>query len=219
MIALLQVQNRRSIPLDLTPDRSSVASSDIVDGTIIADSDRVMKLLSAHIVNFKSIKDLYVDFQNPSGDIRNLTCLLGDNGAGKTTVLQAIALVLSLATRRTRFADEFDWHGFLAERIGSMGQTHVELALQLSDDEVDLTSSLFRRWYDSLSSDWRESHQIVEPSDHRNVTLVYQQNQLSSPEGYAAINQFLGRYYVKALSKTEPQLRRHFGNLGDVFLV
>lgn len=176
-----------------------------------------MKLLSARIVNYKSIEDLHLDFQTSSSEIRNLTCLLGDNGAGKTTVLQAIALVLSLATRRTRFADEFDWHGFLAERIGSMGRTRVELAIQLGDGEVELTSSLFRKWYDSLSPDWRESHQIVEPSDHRNVTLVYEQNQLSSPEGYAAVNQFLGRYYVKALSKTEPQLRRHFRDLGDVF--
>ncbi len=176
-----------------------------------------MKLLSADIVNFKSLSHLHLDFQSPAGATRNLTCLVGDNGAGKTTVLQAIALVLSLATRRTRFADAFDWHGFLAERIASMGRTRVELQVALTDAEVELTSSLFCTWYDSLAPDWRESHRIVEPSNHRIVTLVYEQNHLSSPQGYQAVNQFLGRYYVKALSRTDPDLRRHYRNLGDVF--
>ena len=176
-----------------------------------------MKLLKAHIENFKSIKELPIEFYGASQDVRRVTCLLGDNGAGKTTALQAIALVLSLATRRTRFVDEFDWHGFLAERIASRGRTRVELKIGLSENEVELTQQLFRKWYDSLSADWRESHQIVEPSDHRQVTLVYEQNQLSSPDGRAAVNQFLGRYYVKALSKSDPQLRSHFAELGDIF--
>jgi len=177
-----------------------------------------MKVREAHIENFKSLSDLRVDFREPAeGSVRPLTCLLGDNGAGKTTVLQAIALVLSLATRRTRFADEFDWHGFLAERIGSGGSTQINLTIELSEREVELTSSLFRHWYDSLSADWRESHQIVEPSTDREITLVYQQNQLTSPGGFAAVNQFLGRYYVKALSKSQPSLRQHFQELGDVF--
>ncbi len=176
-----------------------------------------MKLLSAHLVNFKSLGNLQIDFKNATGAARQLTCLLGDNGAGKTTALQAIALVLSLATRRTRFADQFDWHGFLAERIGSRGRTRIELEVQLSDSEIQLTTSLFRQWYDSLSTDWRETHQIIAPSEEQVVTLVYEQNHLSSPGGYQAVNQFLGRYYVKILAKMDPLLRRHFAELGDVF--
>ena len=176
-----------------------------------------MKLLKAHIENFKSIKELPIDFNGTSQKIRHLTCLLGDNGAGKTTVLQAIALVLSLATRRTRSISEFDWHGFLSERIASRGSTRVELTVCFSKGEIELTRELFRKWYDSLSADWRESHKIVEPSDHRQVTLVYEQNRLLAKEGYPAVNQFLGRYYVKVLSRSEPQLRSHFSELGDIF--
>lgn len=176
-----------------------------------------MKIRNVHIANFKSIDDLKIDFQDSRENVRQLTCLLGDNGSGKTTVLQAIALVLSLATRRTRFADEFDWHGFLAERISSSGKTRVEISVELSAREVGLTQTLFQKWYDSLSADWRESHQIVEPSDHQSINLVYEQNQLSSPKGFAAVNQFLGRYYVKALMKSEPDLRQHFRELGDIY--
>lgn len=176
-----------------------------------------MKIKSARIENFKAITGLAIAFDDGFGGIRDLTCLVGDNGSGKTTVLQAIALVLSLATRRTRFAHEFDWHGFLAERVGSHGKTRVELEIQLEEDEIRCTAELFRNWYDSLSADWRESHKIVEPSDLRQVTLVYEQNRLSSPQGLGAVTQFYGRYYVKALSKSDPALRQQFRRIGDVF--
>lgn len=175
-----------------------------------------MKIARAQITNFKSVRELLLDFRS-RGQPRNLTCLVGDNGAGKTTILQAIALVLSLATRRTRVADELDWHGFMPERIGSHGRTRIEVEIELNETEVKVTRDLFRLWYDSLSADWREARRIVEPSAHRTVTLVYEQNRLWSPQGFEAVNQFLGRYYIKALSKSDPELRSHFADLGDVF--
>ena len=86
-----------------------------------------MKLNHARIKHFKGIASLEVDFQSADGIPRPITALLGDNGSGKTTLLQAIALTLSLATRRTRRPEELAWHGFLAERVSSMGVTAVEL--------------------------------------------------------------------------------------------
>jgi hypothetical protein len=43
-----------------------------------------MKLISAHITNFRSIED------SNEFEINNLTCLVGKNEAGKTTILQAL---------------------------------------------------------------------------------------------------------------------------------
>lgn len=176
-----------------------------------------MKLQEVSIENFKSIEDLTIPLMDVDGTPKRLACLIGDNGSGKTTAMQAIALVLSLATRRTRYIDEFDWHGFLPERIASRGPSRIELQVSLSNDEVSLTQELFEKWYNSLSADWRGSHNVVEPSDQTEITLVYEQNRLSSPQGFAAVNQFLGRYYVKALGKAEASLRNHYAKLGDVF--
>lgn len=177
-----------------------------------------MQIRKADIQNFKGLRELTIDFTSPgSGEPRGMTCLIGGNGSGKTTALQAIGLPISLATRQTRFPHEFEWHGFMAERVSSLGPTRVELQINFTEREVALTRELYQRWYDSLSQDWRENHQIVEPSDHRQVTLVYENGRLEADRGYAALNQFLGRYYVKILSKTQPQLRDHFHNLGDVF--
>ena len=185
---------------------------------------RGMKLIRVAIENFKGIKALEIGFLAEAGPAqpRSLTALLGDNGSGKTSVLQAIALTLSLATRRTRRADELRWHGFLAERVATLGRTSVTLTISLEQDEVELTSALYRQWYDSLSSDWRQTHRIIEPSQLRTLELVYESGdfpgRLTSPQGYAAINQLLGRYYVKVLRTLRPEIRQQFfARLGDVF--
>ncbi len=177
-----------------------------------------MRLRHIRIENFKGLKSLDIPLATElGGDPRRLTCLIGDNGSGKTTALQAIALTLSLATRRTHHPSNFRWHGFLPERVGSQGQTFVELTVELEQDEVDLTRELFRDWYDAQPSDWKQTHRVVEPSDQREVRLVYQNGRLSSPQGMAAVNQFLGRYYIKQLAKTTPTKKELFSRLGDVF--
>lgn len=176
-----------------------------------------MRIKSAHIENFKGIKDLHIDLEDYSGQGRDLTCILGDNGSGKTSALQAIALPLAMATRRIRYADQFDWHGFLPERMSSLGATQVELVVDFTDDEIRITQDLYQRWYDSLTSDFRETHQIHAPSQEKQVTLTFEQNRLTSSEGIPGLHQFLGRYYVKALAKSEPRLRENYANLGDIF--
>ncbi|MBI1914588.1 MAG: AAA family ATPase [Planctomycetes bacterium] len=177
-----------------------------------------MKLRHVRIRNFKGLKNLDMPLTtDQGGHPRRLTCLIGDNGSGKTTALQAIALTLSLATRRTRYPTDFRWHGFLPERVGSQGPTFVELTVGLDQEEVDLTRALFQEWYNAQSSDWKQTHRVVEPADHREVRLVYEDGRVYSPQGLAAVNQFLGRYYIKWLARTTPARKDLFAQLGDVF--
>jgi predicted ATPase len=92
-----------------------------------------MKLQRARISNFRGIRDLEIDFGSPP---RRVTALIGENGSGKTTALQAIALTLSLATGRIDRPDKFAWHGFSMERLGTLGPTRVELEALFDDQEV-----------------------------------------------------------------------------------
>ena len=176
-----------------------------------------MRIKSAHIQNFKGIENLHIDMEDYTGHGRDLTCILGDNGSGKTSALQAIAIPLSMATRRIRYADQFDWHGFLPERMSSLGATNIDLVVDFTDDEIRITQELYQRWFDSLSSDFRESHQIHAPSQSNQITLTYEPNRLTSSEGIPGLHQFLARYYVKALAKSNPGLRQLYSKLGDVF--
>ena len=177
-----------------------------------------MKLTRVLIENFKGVEHFEVDFVTAEDAApRQVTALLGDNGTGKTTVLQAIALTLSMATRRTRSPEQLNWHGFLAERVSSLGPTRVELDVSFDNEEIETTTLLFDEWYASLSEGWRESHRIVEPSCHREVQLHFDGRRLDSPQGYGAVNQFCGRYYVKALPRSHDERSTLFPKLGDVF--
>lgn len=176
-----------------------------------------MKLKHVEIRNFKGVRNVEFSTETPSHAPRPLTALLGDNGSGKTTILQAIALTLSLATRRTRDLASFNWHGFLPERVPSLGPTFVELEVAFEPEEVNLTSELFGAWQDSLPSDRRQLMKIVPPSQHTEVKLRFEEGRVNSPQGFEAVNQFLGRYYVKALKDSRPDLTDSFARLGDIF--
>lgn len=176
-----------------------------------------MKLKHVAIRNFKGVRSVEFSTETASHTPRPLTALLGDNGSGKTSILQAIALTLSMATRRTRDLASFNWHGFLPERISSLGPTFVELTVAFEPEEIVLTSELFEAWQEALPSDLRQTWKIVPPSQHSEVKLRFEQGRVSSPQGFEAVNQFLGRYYIKALKNTRPELGDRFAKLGDIF--
>src|SRR5208283_2593141 len=156
-----------------------------------------MKLKYANITNFKGVKEVHMDFQPPpEKQPMNMHAIIGDNGSGKTTVLQAIALTLSMATRKTRRMEDFQWYGFLPERIGTLGMTRVELGVQFTEDEITLNKRLFDEWKRLQSPDWLNTHQIEEPGQFNNVTLVFERGELKANEGFPGMLQFLGRYYI-----------------------
>jgi predicted ATPase len=177
-----------------------------------------MKLKYAHVTNFKGVKDVHMDFQPPPlKQPVDMHAILGDNGSGKTSILQAIALTLSLATRKTRRMEDFQWYGFMPERIGTLGRTRVEIAVQFTPDEVALNKRLFDEWKRLQSPEWLQTHRIEEPGHFPSVTLVFERGELKAKEGFPALLQFLGRYYIKSTIRNAPQLREFFPKLGDVF--
>jgi len=176
-----------------------------------------VKIKHLHISNFRGVKELDIDFSGSDGTPRPMTALIGDNGSGKTSVLQAIALVLSLATRRTGAPHEFSWPGFMPERVGTLGETRVQLVVQFDPDEISSTSSLTSTWQDSWPPDALQTSRLVDPGNCAEVELVYTAGKLVCPQGDSGLSQFLGRYFVRELSSSQPHLRRALRHLGDVF--
>lgn len=176
-----------------------------------------MRLKHVAVENFKGVRKVEFPTHDSPHALRSLSALLGDNGSGKTSVLQAIALTLSMATRRTRDVASFSWHGFLPERVSSLGPTFVELDVVFEPEEIELTRELFVAWQESLPAERRQTMRIVPPSDHTDVALRFEQGRVTSPQGFEAVNQFLGRYYIRALGNIRPELKESFSELGDVF--
>lgn len=174
-----------------------------------------MHLRRLHIKNFKGIRELDVEFLRDDGTPRPLTLLLGANGSGKTSVLQAIALVLSLATRKITEPAHFAWPGFLLERLGSGGTTLIELELGFDPDELKLTKILHDQWRHVAANE--PAFFTAEPGEHPVVNLTYWNGALHCEQSFRGLAQFLGRYFLNTLARTQPAIRMHLRGVGDVF--
>jgi energy-coupling factor transporter ATP-binding protein EcfA2 len=168
-----------------------------------------MKLKRVRIEHFKCIRELEMDFAVQGGDgLRPLTLLVGDNGSGKTTVLQAIAYVLSRA-RMGGVAPPGLWTGFLPERISSLGKTKVDMLVSFSPAELDVLNV-------SMLDRARKTGARA-PLVQGEVRLLYAEGGLTSPDGPFGVAQFAERRRIEEQARTEPSLRERLKALGDVF--
>jgi energy-coupling factor transporter ATP-binding protein EcfA2 len=174
-----------------------------------------MQITQLHIENFKGIDRLDISFLEEGTDRpRPLTMLLGDNGSGKTTVLQAIALVLSMATRKTEDPSRFDWPGFMAERVSSRGHTRVVLAVRFERDELDAIAQVFSTWRDRNRRRTPSLYQALNRPEHH---LVYENGRIDGYEHREVLSLLEGRNLIRDLLRTQPQWRSFYERVGDVF--
>src|SRR4051794_37685747 len=175
-----------------------------------------MKVAHIHLENFKRFKSLSMPIRNAlTQDVADRFLLLGDNGTGKTTVLQAVALCLSMATWTTRSVRDFKWLGWVGGRYERWGLPVVELEVHFTDQENKATRDAARRWFSSRNG--REgARDFVEPGDSKVVHLRLGGEQYSTGS-LAALYQFRGRWYAAHLLASDPTARDLFDRLPGVF--
>jgi hypothetical protein len=109
-----------------------------------------MFLRQLSLKNIRSLKDLTIDFSSPdSKEVRQWTCLLGENGCGKSTVLRAAALLTAGSDALAELVGDVDrWirNGAAAGRIDGVIETQsgeqrvVGLELKRGMNTADLLS-------------------------------------------------------------------------------
>lgn len=176
-----------------------------------------MHLRHVEIRHFKGVRSFSSSFLREDGSPRPLTMLLGANGAGKTTVLQAIALVVSLATRKRATPSEFDWPGFLLERIGSSGPTRVEVVLGFDETERAAIVDLHQRWKRSPLPPSILDSVPAAVADASEITVSFEDGELRCDRGPEGLALCLGRYFIRTTLRWQPDLRTRFFDVGDVF--
>jgi predicted ATPase len=178
---------------------------------------RKAKLKIEHVTlrNFKRFENLTIEIKNKALDeVADQFLILGDNGTGKTTVLQAIALCLSLASGRTKSIESFDWLGWIPGRYGRWGQPHIGLTVHFTEDEIDATAEAARRWWESRSKDRRKGP-FQQPGRAKTVHLRLDGEQFEND--LAELYQFMGRFYAASILYTDPSARDLFDRLPGVF--
>lgn len=175
-----------------------------------------MKIKSVHLKSFKKFGDRLWDFTNSeTGLAKNLILLVGMNGSGKSTILQAIAATLGAATGRLPTAADLNWPGFNLELAGNSwsGPTDIKIEVEFSPAEVAATQEFYHQL--------REVKNLpVAPSDKNYVTLNLQVEGKQSrvqANSEAELCQFQGREYAKQILKRHGEGYKIFERVGTVF--
>ncbi len=92
-----------------------------------------MKIKTLHLVNFRNAKDLRMDFDP------NLNLFVGINGAGKTTVLSGIAILLSQVVARLRSPKGFGRKILNSDIHNLESHSILEITCQSSTEDDECT--------------------------------------------------------------------------------
>ncbi|MBF0179659.1 MAG: AAA family ATPase [Magnetococcales bacterium] len=159
-----------------------------------------MKISRVKLENFKRFESLEITIKNNLLDeIADRFLILGDNGRGKTTILQAIALCLSRISETTNDTSSFDWQGWVSGRYEKWGTPTVELDVHFSDDEIDATRQAAERWFKNKNYH-AGGREFVRPGDAKQVTVKLEGGYYSIVNGgQENIFQFRGRSYASQL--------------------
>ncbi len=170
-----------------------------------------MKVQSLHLKNFKRFREQLLDFtDHETGLAKNLIVLVGNNGSGKTSILQAIAAVLGNATGRLKKLNDLNWPGFDLELANNNWQLPTSIKMEVEFSAAEITATKYFYHKNQLVS------HLSPPSDNRFVNLTLQNDKVhaNTPE---TLSQFKGRDYAKQIVKTHPEGYKLFEQVGTVF--
>jgi predicted ATP-dependent endonuclease of OLD family len=174
-----------------------------------------MKIKSITLQNYKQfVEPITFSFTNPDGEVNEKTLLIGNNGTGKSSILQAIVALVASAVRENFTPESLDWAGY-EYRFLQTGNLplRIEIEILLSEEEIDFTKQYFKQLKEKGINLGRM------PSDKKTVILYldYNNKKVLAKEGLAAFNQLTGYQYAKNLAQYTPNKALLFENVGNIY--
>ena len=106
-----------------------------------------MKIKKLSIRNYKRfVTTKEIDFCDANGEANDMILIVGNNGSGKTSVLQAIAALIGSATKPHFSPADLDWLGYDYAYIQS-GRMPIEMKALISFSEEERQATIdYAKW-------------------------------------------------------------------------
>ena len=174
-----------------------------------------MKIKKIILQNYKSfLQPQTFSFTDSDDTVNEKTIIIGNNGTGKTSVLQAIVILLASAAREKFNPQKLDWPGFEYRHLQT-GQLplKIEAEILFDDNEIKASQEFAKRLIDKgvkLPS---------LPASNKSVTIFfdYYESKTVAKASREVFYQFSGYQYAKKLASLTPQKNLLFENVGNIY--
>ncbi len=172
-----------------------------------------MKIKHITLQNYKRfVQAKTFSFTDSDEIVNEKTLIVGNNGTGKSSILQAIVILLASAIRDHFNPNKLDWPGFEYRHLQTgILPLKIEAEILFLDEEIKTTQEYARQL----------KHKGVkldrQPASHKSVTISFDDNQVFAKEGREAYYQFRGYQYAKTLARFTSQKNKIFENIGNIY--
>ena len=174
-----------------------------------------MKIKNIELRNYKKfVAEKNISFLNSDNKVNDLTLIVGNNGTGKSSILQAIVAMIAPLTRDRFDVSAIDWSGFEYRFIQSGRMPlHIQATIEFSEIELEETiryANKLNELGDKLGIPNRNKEIVVRFDFKRNKPIVF-------GKGGGNFYQFSGYQYAKKLTAFEPNKTKLFENVGNIY--
>jgi predicted ATP-dependent endonuclease of OLD family len=173
-----------------------------------------MKIKSIELRNYKRfVTGKKFSFCDSDGKVNGLTLIVGNNGTGKTSLLQAIVAIIAPLTRDRFKARDLDWSGFEYRFLQTGGNPlHIQASIEFSECELNETVD-----YAKKLNEYGDKSSI--PNNNKNVDVIfdYEKGETIVCGDRVNYHQFSGYQYAKKLAAFEPDKSKLFEKVGSIY--
>ena len=174
-----------------------------------------MKIKKITLRNYKKfMQSKTISFTDSEGNVNEKTLLVGNNGTGKSSILQAIVMLLTKAVRQNFDTEKLDWPGFEYKNLKTgRQQLKIEAEILFNDKEIETT----RKYAQQLIDSGVKLGGI--PTELNNVKIYwdYETSKSIARGNRKVFYQFSGYQYAKRLVHFTPNKDTLFENIGNIY--
>ena len=173
-----------------------------------------MKIRDIELRNYKRfVAEKNISFLNSDNTVNDLTLLVGNNGTGKSSILQAIVALIAPLTRDKFDVTTIDWGGFEYRYIQSGRMPlHIQATIEFSEIELEETiehTHKLNKLGDKLGVPNRNRKVDVRFDLDRKRAIVLGER--------GNFFQFFGHQYAKKLTTLGHDNTELFKNVGNIY--